>query len=999
MRRGEKRGRVEVGGSILCGMKIERIMMGWDKAALQEAARILCERYMKDGEWDMRRVVVAVPVGRASRRLLEIMVRMAEDVGGCLFPPRFVTVGQLPELLYEPRLPLASELEKQLLRAEILQRLGKDVVKTVVSHLPAENDVSGWWKLGEQFGQLADDLAGGRLCAKDVVDVCEEKGIDLGGEHMEERWAAVGAVDEAYITALTEMGKADKQRERLIAIEEGRCGFNGDLVLVGVADQNAMLNAMIRQAGGLDVEGVKEVAAEGDGALIVLSHCEEGKRDGLDEVGGLRVEYWAGQKVDLKDEMLRFVEKEGDLPCEVVRCIAEAGKERGGFKAEDVTVGLADETQAGMIVRAMEMAGLPARYAGGRMAMWSGPIVLLGMLGKYAQGKLYEDFAAIVRHVDVERYVGKRYIEVMKNLEGDETNGGLEGNPVRLSRYISRVDRYAAAHLQEDVQQVIEGVAGRDDSERMVQFLKNEIDGLLPADYVGKRSLHEWSEPIAEMLRKVYGDRELARFSEKDEPLYQSLKAVAGVLREQGELSEVWGGMPKVSLSEAVSITLGRLANQNVSPVGGEAAIELMGALDLQMDDAPVLVFAGFNEGNIPASRNADAFLPDGLRAGLGLTDNARRYARDVFLVNALIRSRAKLVVLAAKKSFDHSPMSPSRLMLACDDRKMVERVIDFFGEEKKGKRSAVKLMRAGAVNHEFLIPQPVVKDGEITQLSVTAFRDYLACPYRFYLKHVKKLKEEGDDIQELDGASFGTLAHKVMEYFGRSDVSESESVGEIQDYFSCVLDEVVRAQFGKRMKPAVRVQVEQLRGRLDAFAYRQAELAKKGWRILKDRVENTFVADVMVDGKAFGIKGKIDRIDVHPEEGVLLLDYKTGDTAKEPGKAHQRGGEWIDLQLPLYLVLAKAAGVVKEGQAVRMGYIHLPKQLDKAGVSLANWDVDDLTSAWEVRDDVIRAVRKHVFWPPGDLPRFDDGFSGVCSDYVFDREMIVARSEEGGKQ
>ena len=88
---------------------------------------------------------------------------------------------------------------------------------------------------------------------------------------------------------------------------------------------------------------------------------------------------------------------------------------------------------------------------------------------------------------------------------------------------------------------------------------------------------------------------------------------------------------------------------------------------------------------------------------------------------------------------------------------------------------------------------------------------------------------------------------------------------------------------FGNEPPPAVRIQIEQLRGRLETFAGKHAAEVANGWRIVE--VEQAIDEDggqLDVDGEPFRITGRIDRIDVNDRTGSWrLLDYKTGDTAE----------------------------------------------------------------------------------------------------------------------
>ena len=54
-------------------------------------------------------------------------------------------------------------------------------------------------------------------------------------------------------------------------------------------------------------------------------------------------------------------------------------------------------------------------------------------------------------------------------------------------------------------------------------------------------------------------------------------------------------------------------------------------------------------------------------------------------------------------------------------------------------------------------MPFAVVEGEPVTELPVTAFRDYLTCPFRFYLRRILKLQAADDSAAELDGAQFGS--------------------------------------------------------------------------------------------------------------------------------------------------------------------------------------------------------------------------------------------------
>jgi hypothetical protein len=324
------------------------------------------------------------------------------------------------------------------------------------------------------------------------------------------------------------------------------------------------------------------------------------------------------------------------------------------------------------------------------------------------------------------------------------------------------------------------------------------------------------------------------------------------------------------------------------------------------------------------------------------------------------------------RHNHDGDPLTPSRLLFACGADSVIRRARQFFPSAEDVRTVVAEGGGETTSDSRRLeVPPPAPLAEPITRLRVTAFRDYLACPYRFYLRHVAKLSSVSDSLDELDGAGFGSLAHEVLRRFGIGASRHSTNAAEILAALDQELDRCSMEMFGRNPLPAVRVQVEQLRWRLRAFAEHQADWSQQGWRIqhveasppVKPGADPGSRFDV--DGKPFWLTGRMDRIDVHSDTGErVILDYKTSDTGQSPRETHQSGGAWIDLQLPLYRHLAAPLGV---GDPVGLGYILLPKESEASGFALANWTNDELAAADECARQVVRGIRQQRFFPPAD--------------------------------
>ncbi len=103
--------------------ELKRVFLGWDQPVLHSACNYLEGRFLKAGQWDMDQVLIVIPSSWAGRRLGELLADRAQRNGWLLRPPEIVTVGTLPEKLYQARFPFASDLVQVLCWTKVLARV------------------------------------------------------------------------------------------------------------------------------------------------------------------------------------------------------------------------------------------------------------------------------------------------------------------------------------------------------------------------------------------------------------------------------------------------------------------------------------------------------------------------------------------------------------------------------------------------------------------------------------------------------------------------------------------------------------------------------------------------------------------------------------------------------------------------------------------------------------------------------------------------------------
>ncbi len=953
---------------------VERVYLGWEKSFLHQASDWLFKRYADRRTWDLSDVSVVTGGKRSGRRLQEILCERGE--GTVYSGPEFLTVGSLPKRLFTPPaagLAVSEKLEDELVMMEVLRESEALLLEQLFKRLPGEDDFLGWYRLSKEMLGLRNQLAADLMTVRETIEICGE----MTEWNDESRWAAVEATHLRFEERLEQRGKMDVHRARFEAIAEGRCGTDKDVVLVGTADLKRLTQKLIFDAAAQR----DEKNDVGGGRITSLIYCGEEHADGFNEVGNLDLEYWDKHRVDVPNDVVWIVDKPSDQAAEVVRCLQEDGA--GVYGIDEVTVGLGDEEMSGHLERTLELAGVPARSAVGRLATQTRGAMLLASLGQYVGRPSFEGFAGLLRHPDVEGYLRKQL-----------------GEDVETEDWLTLLDRYLTDHLQGRMSREWLGDPKKaEELKKIFDCVTGVIEkGFTGKDMTRKMALGEFSDVIGEMVSSVYEGVELDPDKREDQVLIRSLGMIGELLREQAGVAVKGDGMAAglggdVQLAQAIFFTLSRLEGQMIPQEGGTSAVELLGYLELAVDDAKRLIVTGFNEGMVPASMDADAFLPDHFRRALGLEDNVRRLIRDKYYLACLLGGERKVSLICGKRTMAGDPLMPSRLLLGGRTDEMIERIGQFYQEDEvasngllleHGKRSALG------------IPKPTGDEDRLTELSVTGFKDYLVCPYRFYLKHVLKLRVMDDDAVEMDGMHFGSLMHTVLHEFGQSVYAEETHAQIIEKFLCDRLDLIIRKTYGRMLSGSLVIQVIGMKERLGGFARWQAKEAKAGWRIVKDYLEIDVVAEIAVRDEIFKVKGRIDRIDFHNERGYRVIDYKTGENGDGPEKTHRKGRAkaktWTDLQLPLYKVLCDELGIQGVSE---MGYVVLPSVIDEIGFIECGWDGDLILDGVDEAKRIAGLIMDEVYWPPSDLSasmKMFDLYSGICMEDCVDRAGVIAK-------
>ena len=919
-------------------MGVKRHFLGWDRPVLHVVAEFLLQG-LEEGLVDLSSMLVIVPTRQSGRRLREHLAAIAGKRGHGLLPPLQATP---PDFL----LRVASKPKRMASQADRLAVIARLLLDADLSRFPSlfPIEVSGsarnlQWALGiaDTFCELYRLLGEAGLKCADVTQVLAHA-LDGPVAWDPGRWTDLAELERRYSERLLGLGLFDPEavKHEAAAHPVVPPGVRR-IVMAGVPDPIPLTLRALR------------ILAERT-AVDICVHAPADHSDRFDAWGRPVADPWCRHLLDIPDDCIQLVAR----PRDQARATAELVATR--LPPIDVAVGVPDAEISPYLEREFASRDIAVFDPAGRLFSRHTIYHLLNDFRGLLATDNYEYFSSLVRNPDLLEYLAS------------EWPGEFD-----VSSLLIQLDRFQNAHLPSSFGVVRSRVAesGFPELAHAVARTASLVESIRGSDFASS---------VSDLLGAIYAPRELLPANDNDRDFAEASAVVMEQLGDS-EAEAVEGSM--TGAPERMSLFLHTLSRALYSTEPGDRGrdVELGGWLELHWNDAPHLLLTGFNEGRVPESVVGHPFLPDLARRRLGLMHNEQRFARDVYLLSAMLASRRgkshTVRIIAGKTTGQGDACKPSRLLFLCDDERLPGRVQRLFGDVEEYE-ATVPWQREWTL-------KPATR-AVPSHLSVTSFADYLTCPFRFYLKRVLRMEQLHDRKPELSPADFGNICHRAFEAFGNDPaVRDSTCADEIAEFLEAAAERFILAEYGPALSTAVAIQAESMRQRLRAAARQQSELRRDGWSI--QGVEYVLGQQGKgIDWNGMRITGKIDRVDRNSDGRIRLLDYKTSDKAAIPEHRHLkpwregtpefakvlvngRTRRWVDLQIPLYCLLLRG----ELGRQPECGYFSMPKAVSQTGITTWDMDADLLAAAEQCAAAVIEQVSHGVFWPPADRAEFDE--------------------------
>ncbi|QEF97590.1 ATP-dependent helicase/deoxyribonuclease subunit B [Stieleria maiorica] len=949
-----------------------REFVGWDRPLLPQVAGTLIDSAAENATSDFSGWICVLPTAQSSLRFGQLLRSAAESQGLDYTAPRILTAGDLAEALYEPEKPIAIEFEQTLAWARVLRQWDARSLRPLLPVLPETDAIGPWLELAGTLRRLTADLAAHDVSFTDVVVASDR-------DDEKQRWKLLQELYGIYLSELATAGISDPHQQRRRAIERKTIRSDRRIALIGTSDLNPSVANVINAV---------------DGDLVAYIAAPSDKASWFDDLGCLRTDAFAKLQLPLADQHLVPAGDIADQATAVSEAVTEFA---ASHPIGQIAVGVTDESHVEATEMQLDGCGFPSyRHVGWTVAS-TAVGRLVSMTATLVARPTWRSLAALVRHGDVHRVLTSR----LAASQGTKS----DGKSARQD-YLIPLDQMLANHLPVNLADPLPTAAMKNypvaDQLRTIvlEWLSALIPSQTSAVSTRTRPIADWCLCLLEWLDSIY-----AGFS-TDDAIAHDRRLTAEAVSKARELltrfTKLSGHLDvPVTAASALEMIAARLADLRVGQVRGQDDIQIHGWLDLALDDSPAMVVVGFNHPYVPAAVTSDPFLPGSLRSRLGIADNERRYARDVYATQLLLSTRKDVRLIVGKRSADGSPTPPSRLLAASPTEDVARRIRTLLG----GTRHKVNVSHRWDNDRdttELPIPKIQTTECPVKTMSVTAFKAYLECPYRFYLRHVLQLKPVDDSARELAANQFGDLVHGAVEHFGESAEKDEADEKRIFDSLRHHLHDYAANHYGDHAESAVRLQVRQAEQRLRFVAAEQAKRIDQGWRIhaTEASVEESKGAGITVDGKKMGLRGRFDRIDRHVQTGQwAILDYKTH--GHKPEKKHLRKNrdtgefEWIDLQLPLYRMMVPFLGIDAPPQEVQLGYFNVSDKAEETKINLAEFGEPLMQQAIELIHQCVRRIFACDFSPNEQGVMYDD-YEMILQTGVASRMLAGASVGEG---
>ena len=353
-----------------------------------------------------------------------------------------------------------------------------------------------------------------------------------------------------------------------------------------------------------------------------------------------------------------------------------------------------------------------------------------------------------------------------------------------------------------------------------------------------------------------------------------------------------------------------------VPPAPAQAQVVITPLARATLRPFGAVVFPGCDDRHLGAASIVPSLVPQAVARTFGLPHGGLQRERESLALAQLLR--APNLHLLRRTHDGDEPLAPSPLVeLAWHARRRAGQPVP---SEVKVVLPSARIARTPIAR-----PAPGMAQSLPARLSASAVEALRACPYRFFARVALGLGETSELDAQLDKSDHGRWLHAVLHRF-HSQRSGGDDRGEL-----LAAADAVRAQIGLDAAAhwPFRAGFETVAEHYLAWLQRRDA---QGWRFAGGELERRCKPP---DLEGLTLDGRLDRIDVGPDSGAMLIDYKTGNADKLAALVRM---PLEDTQLAFYATLLTDEAQEPPPRAIYLAIDERkpPREIEHADVALS---------------------------------------------------------------
>lgn len=981
----------------------------WHRAFLPSLVEtLITPQVVTEGVLDLSDRIIVLPGARAGRRLLELLTIACHDSGLCFSPPRLITPSQFLESLidahlgahHEPRegnkeetgeeasvedlhLNLASDHDLLVAWHGVLSELSPEVRSLIIAK---ELDSSLLWSDAATFVRLQRELLGGGYSFKDVsISLADSLSPTVG-----QQWSLLADLEELVEQQLQALNLVSAAKILQALAEKDQITISKRCIIAAVVDAQPIFFTVL-----------KKLSPSPD----IYCFCSPTREGDFDELGRLKFESWSKAALPITDSQIASLATPRlEAQAVALKLYAHSGdsfheappvneRESSPLLAKTITICAADQAFMPLLSAELKRWKIPTHFNPGWSLADSHVLNLIKILASYTTERSIEALSQLVRHPEFGRYLTRAEPFPDYNHEF----------------FLTRLDTF----ISESIPLTTKGLINDARIAATIDTITDLVGELFSAYQL---TVADWCLKVERLIKKIFGASELQINIPSQRLVAETCIALFELLRSL--FNSQFATKQSMNFAEFSSLLTYAAKTVPFSPYHEEHdSIEIVGWLDIVLDDAPNTLITALHEGAIPEMMTSHELLPNSAKRQLGLPCNESRLARDVYIAAASLNSKVSVEFSFHRQSLDHAPLQPSSLLLrptvsslesfnrVGDDnahpnyplwarvRKLLDlpelrgsTLTDSFsaGNGAYDLNHAVpaivkpssKVLTAAAFSRPLPLPSPIQEPPD--KVSPSAISAYLQCPYRFYLTYVLELVEQSDTNTEIPSHIIGSIIHKVLELLPNEGRFNLESMTKqiLNDWHHRIDN-----HFSDSSRNIIRLLKEEGAQRLQRAVGWFYQRRLEGW--IRHGVEHKLTLGPSPETHGFIINGRVDALEYNPKtHEAIIIDYKLRERSENPTNALGPDGTWRSLTMPIYYHLAypELVKAYTKVNSLQMAYLNLGPEFTYE-LNVAKWSEEELESAWRLTLQILGKIKAKEFWPPSQQDIIFDRYQKLIGD------------------